>query len=90
MSLVKVKNKYQIVIPDDVRKKLKVEVGDRLEIEEKDGVLVMRPVMVIDKSQSYFWTEEWQKGEKEAEQAKKKGKFKDFKKTDEAVKWLRS
>lgn len=90
MSLVKVKNKYQIVIPDDVRKKLKVEVGDRLEIEEKDGVLVMRPVMVIDKSQSYFWTDEWQKGEKEAEQAKKKGKFKDFKKPDEAVKWLRS
>ncbi len=25
MSLVKVKNKYQIVIPEDVRKRLKVE-----------------------------------------------------------------
>ncbi len=90
MSLVKVKNKYQVVIPEDVRKKLKVEIGDTLEIEEKDGVLVIKPVLVIDKSQAYFWTDEWQKGEREASEAKKKGKFRDFKKTDEAVKWLRS
>jgi hypothetical protein len=46
--------------------------------------------MVIDKSQAYFWTEEWQKGEKEAEEAKKKGKFKEFDKAAEAIKWLKS
>jgi antitoxin MazE len=90
MSLVKVKSKYQIVIPDEVRKKLHVEIGDTLEIGEKDGVLIAKPVMVIDRSQAYFWSEEWQKGEKEAEDAKKKGKFKDFKKVEEAVKWLKS
>ena len=90
MSLVKVKNKFQIVIPDEVRKKLHVEVGDTLEIEEKDGLLIARPVMVVDKAQAYFWTEEWQKGEKEAEEAKKKGKFRDFEKAGEAVKWLKS
>ncbi|MBI4689318.1 MAG: AbrB/MazE/SpoVT family DNA-binding domain-containing protein [Nitrospirae bacterium] len=90
MPLVKVKNKYQIVIPEDVRKRLKVAIGDTLEIEEKNGVLVIRPVIVVDKSQAYFWTDEWQKGEKEAEEAKKKGKSRDFKKADEAVKWLRS
>jgi len=90
MSLVKVKNKYQIVIPEDVRKRLRVEIGDTLEIEEKDGVLVVKPVMVIEKSQAYFWTKEWQEMEKEAEGAKRKKKFRDFKKADEAVKWLRS
>jgi antitoxin MazE len=90
VSLVKVKSKYQIVIPDDVRKKLHVEIGDTLEIEEKDGILVAKPVVVVDKSQAYFWTEEWQKGEKEAEEAKKKGKFKEFDKAAEAVKWLKS
>ncbi len=90
MSLVKVKSKYQIVIPEAVRKKLKVEIGDTLEIEEKDNVLILRPVMVIDKSQAYFWTDEWQKGEKEAEEAKKKGKFREFKRADEAIKWLKS
>jgi len=90
MPLVKVKNKYQIVIPDEVRKKLHVEIGDTLEIEERDGILVARPVMVIDKSQAYFWTEEWQKGEREAEEAKKKGKSKDFDRASEAIKWLKS
>lgn len=90
MSLVKVKSKFQIVIPDDVRKKLKVNVGDTLQIDEKDGTLLIRPVIVVDKAQAYFWTDEWQKGEKEAEVAKKKGDSKEFKKAAEAAKWLRS
>lgn len=90
MSLVKVKNKYQIVIPEDVRKKIKVGIGDTLDIMEKDGILIAKPVVVVDKSQAYFWTDEWQKGEKEAEEVKKKGEFKEFGSADEAVKWLRS
>ena len=90
MSLVKVKNKYQIVIPEDVRKKIKIEVGDSLEIIEKDGLVIAKPVVIVDKSQAYFWTDEWQKGEKEAEDAKKKGDFKDFDNADKAVKWLKS
>jgi len=90
MSLVTVKKKYQIVIPEEVRGKIKVEVGDTLKVEEKNGVMVLTPVTVIDKSQTYFWTEEWQKGEKAAEEAKKKGQFRDFSNADEAAKWLRS
>lgn len=90
MSLVKVKSKYQIVIPGDVRKKLKMEIGDTLEIEEKDNVLLIRPVVMIDKAQAYFWTAEWQKEEKEAEEAKEKGKFREFKRADEAINWLKS
>lgn len=90
MSLVKVKNKFQIVIPDDVRKKLNVHVGDTLEIQEKNGMLLVKPVIVVDKSQAYFWTEEWQSAEKEAEAAKKRGDYKEFENADEAVKWLKS
>jgi bifunctional DNA-binding transcriptional regulator/antitoxin component of YhaV-PrlF toxin-antitoxin module len=33
-----------------VRKKLKVEIGDTLEIEERDGVLIIKPVMMIDRA----------------------------------------
>ena len=90
MSLVKVKNKYQIVIPEEVRKKIKIEIGDTLEIMEKDGVLIAKPVVIVDKSQAYFWTDEWQKSEKEAEDAKRKGEFKDFDDAKEAVKWPKS
>jgi len=90
MSLVKVKSKYQIVIPEDVRKKLHVQVGDTLEIEEKSGLFIAKPVIVIDRAQAFFWTEEWQKGEKEAEEAKSKSKFKEFDGAAEALQWLKS
>jgi antitoxin MazE len=90
MSLVKIKNKYQIVIPEDVRKNLRVQIGDTFDIVAKDGVLILKPVVVIYRAQAYFWSEEWQAGEKKAEAAKKKGKFKEFKKTSESVKWLKS
>ncbi|MBA4393910.1 MAG: AbrB family transcriptional regulator [Desulfobacca sp.] len=90
MSLVKLKSKYQVVIPGAVRKKINLNIGDTLEIEEKNGEIILKPVLVIEKTQAYFWSNEWQEGEKEAEAAKKKGNFKDFEKGKEAIKWLRS
>ena len=39
MELVKVKNKYQIVIPEEVRRRANIEIGDYLEAKViKDGV----------------------------------------------------
>jgi AbrB family looped-hinge helix DNA binding protein len=37
MPLIKVKSKYQVVIPDGVRKKIHLEISDTLEMEEKKG-----------------------------------------------------
>ncbi len=90
MALVKVKNKYQIVIPEDVRKRLNVEVGDMLDVREEDGQIIARPVIVVDKSQAYFWTPEWQRGEKEADEDIKNGKLSGpFKTADALIKHLR-
>jgi len=75
MALVRVKSKYQVVIPEEEREKLGLRVGDMLEVEEKDGKLMLRPVIVVDKSQAYFWTPEWQAGEKEADEDIRKGKL---------------
>jgi antitoxin MazE len=86
MSLVKVKNKFQVVIPDGVRKKINLEIGDTLEVEEKDGTIILKPVVIIDKAQTYFWTKEWQEGEA----AKDKKDYKDFEKANEAIRWLKS
>ncbi len=73
MALVKVKDKYQIVIPEEVRKKLKIKVGDMLEVHEREGQIVARPVIIVDKSQAYFWTPQWQIAEKEADEDIRKG-----------------
>ncbi len=40
--------------------------------------------------QSYYWTDEWQKGEKEADSDIKQGRVTHFKNADDAIRHLRS
>jgi len=40
---VKVSGKYQIVVPKDARKALKVQPGDYLLTAVEDGILLLRP-----------------------------------------------
>ena len=67
MSRVKVKQNYQITIPNSLRKDLKIAIGDFLEGEIQNGKLVLKPVKLVHPDQAYFYTEEWQKGEVQAD-----------------------
>jgi antitoxin MazE len=66
MELVKVKRNYQITIPQNLRRKIRLAVGDYLEVDIRDDALVIRPVKVIHPDQEYFFTKEWQEKEAEA------------------------
>ena len=44
MSIVKISSKGQITIPKSVREALKVKPGDRLEIEVRGEVAILRPL----------------------------------------------
>jgi AbrB family looped-hinge helix DNA binding protein len=48
MALVSVKNKYQVVIPRDVREAVGVEVGDLLEAKAEAGKITLTPKPVVD------------------------------------------
>jgi AbrB family looped-hinge helix DNA binding protein len=50
MPLVSVKNKYQIVIPLNVRKKIGLHVGDLLEAAVERGKITFTPKAVVDRS----------------------------------------
>lgn len=53
MALVRVKDRAQITLPPAVRKALKVGVGDYLETELVNGGVLLRPVVVTER------TKEW-------------------------------
>jgi AbrB family looped-hinge helix DNA binding protein len=49
MALVSVKNKYQVVIPREVREAVGVEVGDLLEAKAEGGKITLTPKSVVDR-----------------------------------------
>jgi len=86
MEIVKVTSGRRIVLP----KSLDIKEGDVLEIEEKEGEIVLKPVVIIPKSQQWFWKKEWLEKEKEASNDLKEGRYKDFKKVRHLLKELKS
>ena len=68
MPLVKVTRNFQVSIPKRIREALRLEEGDLVEVEERDGQIVMIPKKLIDADQAWFWSQEWQEGEREVDQ----------------------
>ncbi len=55
MPLVKIKDKYQVTLPAEVRRTLDLKVGDYLEVEAKDAAIVLKPKAMIDKGKKEAW-----------------------------------
>jgi len=61
-----IRAKGQVTIPQGIRAAAHLEAGDPVEIEiTPDGILI-RPKKLIDASQAWFCTRDWQDGELEA------------------------
>ena len=58
-----------IALPPELRRRYQLDrPGAQVEITERpDGVLEIRPTLAIPASQAWFWTEAWQKREREAD-----------------------
>ena len=54
LPLVKVKEKFQITLPAELRDVLHLAVGDLLEATIQDNVIVLKPKVVVDRAQA--WT----------------------------------
>ena len=54
-------------MPDDIRKAARLEEGDLLDAELTEEGILLRPQKVIDATQAWYWTPEWQAGEREAD-----------------------
>ncbi len=49
MSLVKVREKYQVTLPAAVRRKAGIAVGDLLEAQVKDAKITLIPKRIVDR-----------------------------------------
>ena len=84
-TIVKVQKNKNITLPMWLINRFHVSIGDFIRLEEtKDGVLI-KPAQLIDASQAYFWTKEWQSGERETEEDIHKGRVKKFKSIKELM-----
>jgi len=54
MAIVKVSAKYQIVIPQDVRKRIELTPGQQVVIIEKDGVIHVIPQKPIKEMRGFI------------------------------------
>lgn len=90
MPITRISPKHQITIPKEAFEKLHLEVGDFLEVDATEEGLLLIPKKLISKDQVWFWTKEWQKKEKEADEAIAKGAMSGpFGSADEMIRHLR-
>ena len=78
MSLTKVTRNFQITIPTEIRKLLHLHEGSIIDFSIKQGEVVIKPKVLIDEDQTWFWTKEWQKDEKKIEQSYQTGEVLSF------------
>lgn len=85
--ITKIGKRGTLVIPSEVRKALNLSDGDpvSIHVDESSGKFEVTPQLSIDRSQAWFWTPEWQAGEREADEDLKAGRYtvmtaKEFKK----------
>ena len=88
MSYAVIREKGQITIPRDIRGRAGLQQGDPVEfVLTEDGVL-MKPKKLIDASQAWFWTEEWQAGEREASEDIARGRLSEVMDSEEFLRSL--
>jgi AbrB family looped-hinge helix DNA binding protein len=88
--VLQIRSNGQITLPSSIRKQARLKEGDLLEVTvDEDGTLHLLPKLAVDRTQAYFWTNRWQKGEKEVEDDLLAGRYQDFDDMEEFIQSLK-
>ncbi|HXZ98820.1 MAG TPA: AbrB/MazE/SpoVT family DNA-binding domain-containing protein [Candidatus Binatia bacterium] len=67
---VSVQSRGLIALPATIRRNLGLDQpGAQVEVIEREGEVVLRPYLPVPADQAWFWTERWQRMEREADEA---------------------
>ena len=84
--LLRMSRRGTITLPKAVRGE-----SDLLRVSRReDGVIELRPQATVDQSQAWFWTERWQRMEREADEDIAAGRVKRFAGLDAFIRHLES
>ncbi|HEX3947402.1 MAG TPA: AbrB/MazE/SpoVT family DNA-binding domain-containing protein [Acidimicrobiales bacterium] len=90
MARTTLRAKGQLTLPDEIRKAAHLEEGDLLEAElTADGIL-LGPQKLFDATPPWFWSAEWQAGERAADADRVAARGEVFASGDDLVAALRS
>lgn len=88
-TVMKISPQGQIRIPKKILDMLKITTGDYVEIDVECGHAILKPRKLIDPSQDWYWTKEWQKTEAEIDEELEKEQCSPVMQTaEEGLKWL--
>lgn len=87
-ATVKIREKFQVTIPEEVRAQVPLQVGERVEVEAREGEIIIRPVVEVPRGQAWFWSKEWQERIARSRKDIEKRNVKIFKSVKEARKRL--
>lgn len=84
MSRAVLRSKSQITLPSEVRNALHLAEGDGVEFTvAPGGQVTLSGTKSIPADQAWFWTPEWQKGEREASEQIARGEVRSFESTED-------
>ena len=77
---MKISSKRQISIPKKILDALGIQPGDEVEFHIEENAIRLIPIKTIKvpRDQAWFWTDEWQRKEKEAQEDLSAGRYRDF------------
>jgi AbrB family looped-hinge helix DNA binding protein len=82
----RLRNKGQVTLPSEVRKLLSADEGDDLIFRiDENGQVIVEKALTIPADQAWFWTERWQKMEREAQADIDSGRVHRYPNVDEAI-----
>lgn len=82
MTTVQMSQRGTITLPPEIRRGVPDDTIFVV-IRRDDGVIELRPRLLIDPAQAWFWSEEWQQREREADADIAHGRIRRFENIDE-------
>ncbi len=82
--IVKMTDRGTVTLPKDIRPTQEGEVLFNV-VRREDGVIELRPQVTVDADKAWFWSDRWQKMEREVQESYDRGDFQRHQSGDELL-----